>query len=53
MPTDVTDEDDIDSLVDATTDEYGRIDILVNNAGVMLLEPLERQIARTSGRWSR
>ncbi|GGK53583.1 SDR family oxidoreductase [Haloarcula sebkhae] len=42
VPTDVTNEDDINSLVEATTDEYGRIDILVNNAGVMLLEPLER-----------
>jgi len=41
-PTDVTDGDDIDALVEETTDEYGRIDILVNNAGIMLLEPLER-----------
>jgi NADP-dependent 3-hydroxy acid dehydrogenase YdfG len=42
VPTDVTEEDDIDSLVEAVTAEYGRIDILVNNAGVMLVEPLER-----------
>jgi NADP-dependent 3-hydroxy acid dehydrogenase YdfG len=42
VPTDVTEEDDIDALVEETTDEYGQIDILVNNAGVMLLEPLER-----------
>ncbi|QLG48656.1 SDR family oxidoreductase [Natrinema halophilum] len=42
VPTDVTVEDDIDSLVETTVDEFGRIDILVNNAGVMLLEPLER-----------
>lgn len=42
VPTDVTDEDDIDSLVGKVTDEYGRLDILVNNAGVMLVEPLER-----------
>jgi NADP-dependent 3-hydroxy acid dehydrogenase YdfG len=42
VPTDVTDEEDIDALVEATTDEYGQIDILVNNAGVMLLEPVER-----------
>ncbi|MFD1586339.1 SDR family NAD(P)-dependent oxidoreductase [Halorientalis brevis] len=42
VPTDVTDEDDVDSLVETVTDEFGRIDVLVNNAGVMLLEPLER-----------
>jgi len=37
VPTDITDDDDIDSLVETTTDEYGRIDILVNNAGLMPL----------------
>lgn len=42
VPTDVTEEDDIDELVGTVTDEFGRIDILVNNAGVMLVEPLER-----------
>ncbi|QCS44586.1 SDR family NAD(P)-dependent oxidoreductase [Natrinema versiforme] len=42
VPTDLTAKDDIDNLVETTTDEYGRIDILVNNAGVMLLEPVER-----------
>nr|WP_239640638.1 SDR family oxidoreductase [Haloferax denitrificans] len=40
VPTDLTDDGDIEALVEATMDEYGRIDILVNNAGVMLLEPL-------------
>jgi NADP-dependent 3-hydroxy acid dehydrogenase YdfG len=42
VPTDVTVEADIDDLVAATTEAYGRIDVLVNNAGVMLVEPLER-----------
>ncbi|AFO59469.1 SDR family oxidoreductase [Natrinema sp. J7-2] len=37
VPTDITDDDDIDELVETTTDEYGRIDILVNNAGYMPL----------------
>lgn len=42
VPTDVSDEKDIDELVERVKDDCGRIDILVNNAGVMLLEPLER-----------
>ncbi|ADB63422.1 short-chain dehydrogenase/reductase SDR (plasmid) [Haloterrigena turkmenica DSM 5511] len=37
VPTDITGDDDIDTLVERTTDEYGRIDILVNNAGLMPL----------------
>jgi len=37
VPTDVTKDDDIDNLVDATREEYGRIDVLVNNAGLMPL----------------
>ncbi|RJT07099.1 SDR family oxidoreductase [Halococcus sp. IIIV-5B] len=37
VPTDITEDDDIDGLVEATLDEYGRIDILVNNAGLMPL----------------
>ncbi|EMA37987.1 SDR family oxidoreductase [Halococcus hamelinensis] len=42
VPTDVTNEDDLDALVDAALETFGTIDILVNNAGVMLLEPVER-----------
>ena len=41
VPTDVTEDDDIDTLVTETVDEFGAVDILINNAGVMLLEPLE------------
>ncbi len=37
VPTDITADDDIDELVETTTDEFGRIDILVNNAGYMPL----------------
>ncbi|MGB9985683.1 MULTISPECIES: SDR family oxidoreductase [Halobacteriales] len=37
VPTDITDDEDIDNLVERTTDEFGRIDILVNNAGLMPL----------------
>jgi NADP-dependent 3-hydroxy acid dehydrogenase YdfG len=39
--TDVTDEAQARSAVDATVRELGRLDILVNNAGVMLLGPIE------------
>lgn len=42
VPTDVTEVDDIDALVDVTLEEFDSIDVLVNNAGVMLLEPVER-----------
>lgn len=41
VPTDVTDEDEIQEMVDRTHEEFGSLDILVNNAGVMLLERVE------------
>ncbi len=37
IPTDLTDDTDIDALVDATIDAHDRVDILVNNAGLMPL----------------
>lgn len=42
VPTDVTNENNVDTLVETTIEEFGSIDVLVNNAGVMLLEPVER-----------
>ena len=39
---DVTEETDIEAMIDATTDAFGGLDVLVNNAGVMLLAPVGR-----------
>jgi 3-oxoacyl-[acyl-carrier protein] reductase len=36
----VSNQRDIDRLVEATMDKFGRIDILVNNAGIALVKPL-------------
>src|SRR4051794_8831628 len=40
VPTDVTDADQLQALVNKTRDRFGRIDILVNNAGLPLGGPL-------------
>ncbi len=39
---DVTDEKDIERVVDRVIKEYGRIDILVNNAGIFIQKELEK-----------
>ncbi|WP_049901511.1 SDR family NAD(P)-dependent oxidoreductase [Halococcus agarilyticus] len=39
---DVTEEADIEAMIETTTDAFGGLDVLVNNAGVMLLAPVER-----------
>ncbi|MGD9047222.1 MAG: 3-oxoacyl-ACP reductase family protein [Anaerolineae bacterium] len=46
IPTDVSDEAQVEAMVEATVDQLGRIDILVNNAGIVVhkkLVDLERE----------
>ena len=40
VTSDVTNEDQVNSMVDKTLCDFGRIDILVNNAGVGILKPI-------------
>jgi NADP-dependent 3-hydroxy acid dehydrogenase YdfG len=42
MTTDVTDREQVQKLVDAAVDAYGRIDVMINNAGLMPQSLLER-----------
>jgi NADP-dependent 3-hydroxy acid dehydrogenase YdfG len=41
--TDVSDAVQVQALVDAAVEKYGRIDVILNNAGVMPHSPLERR----------
>ena len=41
LQTNVTDEAQVESMVERTMDEFGRLDILVNNAGVLRSGPIE------------
>ncbi len=43
IPTDVTDSDQVQKLVDAAVQTYGRVDVMINNAGLMPHSPLERR----------
>jgi NAD(P)-dependent dehydrogenase (short-subunit alcohol dehydrogenase family) len=40
VPTDVTQEDQVDALVDCALERFGKIDILVNNAGINISKPV-------------
>src|SRR5438105_1090859 len=40
VPTDVTDERQVDEAAHAVIEEFGRVDVLVNNAGVASAAPL-------------
>ena len=42
LETDVTDHNQVKSLVDAAVQKYGRVDVMINNAGLMPHSPLER-----------
>ena len=42
VATDVTDRNQVRTLVDSAVQEFGRIDVMLNNAGLMPLAPLER-----------
>ncbi len=41
---DVSKEEDVDRMVAATMDKFGRLDILVNNAGVTYQTPAEKEL---------
>jgi 2-deoxy-D-gluconate 3-dehydrogenase len=42
-PTDVTDAEAVNRLVDTTVDTFGRLDVLVNNSGIVATTPLLEQ----------
>ncbi len=42
VATDVTERDQVQKLVDAAVQKFGRVDVMINNAGLMPSSPLER-----------
>lgn len=52
MATDVTKREDLQQLVGAAVETYGRIDVIINNAGVMLLSARSHRRGNgADGRW--
>lgn len=49
-PTDITDEQSVQQMVNATIETFGRVDILVNNSGIVASSPL---IDQSSDEWDR
>jgi len=47
VPTDVTDEDQVASLVETTAEEFGRLDAVVANAGLGVNEPVAEMSTET------
>ncbi|MFC6864583.1 SDR family NAD(P)-dependent oxidoreductase [Halomicroarcula sp. GCM10025817] len=43
IPTDVTDEAEVQAMVEETVDRFGSVDVLVNNAGIAIHEPAEEK----------
>lgn len=43
VPTDVTDVEQVQRLVDAAVQTHGRVDVMINNAGLEPHSPLERR----------
>jgi sorbitol-6-phosphate 2-dehydrogenase len=48
MVTDVTQEDQVEALVEETVNKFGRLDILVSNAGILIAQPVDEFPA---GQW--
>ena len=50
VPCDVTDQEQVHSVVDQATQRFGRVDIVVNNAGIIQVGPLSTTTKAISGK---